>query len=74
MTQEELKRMFTFTPLAGADMEQVGAIRAAGLEFAEEILKRAPDVSSRERAIIHVLEAVMLTNVSIANAPRKEAL
>jgi hypothetical protein len=70
MTLDELRKMFTFTPLAGPDMETVGAIRAAGLEFAEEIFKKAPDSASRGAAIQHVLEAVMLTNVSIANSKK----
>lgn len=72
MTRDELQKMFTFTPLAGADLEKVGAIRAAGLQFAEEILERAPECPSKESAIQHVLEAVMLTNVSIANAVKPQ--
>jgi hypothetical protein len=69
MTTDELQKLFTFTPLGNADLENVGAIRQAGLTFAMEIMKRAPMCGSRDSAVQHVLEAVMLANVSIANAP-----
>ena len=67
MTQDELTRMFTFIPIAGSAMERVGAIRAGGLEFAEEILRLAPESPARDRAVQHVLEAVMQANLAIAN-------
>lgn len=72
MTTEEIKKLFTFTPLAQSDLERVGAIRAAGLDFAHEIMKHAPDCDTRESAVQHVLEAVMLANVSIANSVKTQ--
>lgn len=68
MTKADLTTLFTFHPLEGPQLERVGAIRAAGLEFAEEILRQVPDSTMRESAIQHVLEAVMLSNCGIANA------
>ena len=72
MKTEELQQLFTFVPLAPAELEKVGAIRSAGLAFATEITRQAPDCITRASAIQHVLEAVMLANVSIANSPLKQ--
>lgn len=68
MTTDEIQKLFTFTPLEPSDLGNVGAIRQAGLDFARQIMKYSPDCSTRDSAIQHVLEAVMLANCAVANA------
>jgi hypothetical protein len=67
-TDDALVRLFTFVPLSQAGIESVGAIRAAGLDFARVVSKFSPPSSTRDSAIQRVLEAVMLANLSIACA------
>lgn len=69
MSKAELTKLFSFVPLAGPEIEKVGALRAAGLELALELVSLVPACQMRDSAVHHVLEAVMLGNAAIANTP-----
>lgn len=67
MTNAQIERLFTYTPLDQASIERVGQIREAGLMFAAQVNKLVPDSTAKDSAIQHILEAVMLSNCAVAN-------
>lgn len=66
-TKDDIDQLFTFTTLSQEQAERIGLIREAGREFANVILSEVPDGQTKENAIAHILETVMLANVAIAH-------
>lgn len=66
MDNQDIDNRFTYHAPIGNQTRRYEDIRAAGRSFAHELNANCPDSREKSLAIIHLEEAVMWANASIA--------
>ena len=69
VTDEKIENWFTYHAPVGCQVDQYGAIRAAGKTLAYAIVQNSPAGPDQTAAIRKVREAVMTANAAIACGP-----
>ena len=66
MSEEYLKKAFTYHPPTGTQPERYVLLRDLAKGFAEGVLKHCPESRERSLALTNIEQAVMWANASIA--------